>query len=108
MTHPESQAERLDALVLSALMVFSQAGKRGCDLQDAMKCVVEDVLAALPPVAAVPDDMALVPKKPTATMLNALHVLPDFAGSHIIRHSIDKLPEAYAAMLAAAPKPPEV
>lgn len=51
------------------------------------------------------DDWVLIPRKPTPEMLNALYVTPDFVGSTIIRHSVDKLPEAYGAMLAVAPLP---
>lgn len=46
-----------------------------------------------------------VPVEPTPQMLNALHVSPDCIGSAIVKHSVDKLPDSYAAMLAAAPQP---
>lgn len=70
------------------------------------------------PVPAVPDHFVdvnkmvpkgwkLVPVEPTPEMLMAMRVRPDFCGQHIIKHSVDKLPEAYAAMLAAAPKAPK-
>ncbi|UOD28750.1 hypothetical protein INH39_25415 [Massilia violaceinigra] len=47
----------------------------------------------------------LVPVEPTNEMLHALHVSPDCIGSAIVKHSVDKLPDAYTAMLAAAPVP---
>lgn len=49
------------------------------------------------------DKWKLVPVEPTPAMLSALYVTPDFVGQHIVRHSVDKLPDAYQAMLAAAP-----
>lgn len=60
--------------------------------------------AALSRGGVVPQGWVMVPVEPTPEMLNALFVLPDFGpGGVIIRHSVDKLPTAYQAMLAAAP-----
>jgi len=42
--------------------------------------------------------------EPSGKMLNALCVYPDFAGTHIIKHSVDKLPDAFKAMRDAAIK----
>ncbi|MBV6321940.1 hypothetical protein [Duganella violaceipulchra] len=52
---------------------------------------------------AAPEGWQLVPKVPTPEMIMALAVLPDMVDGRIIRYSIDKLPDAYAAMLAVAP-----
>lgn len=46
----------------------------------------------------------LLPVEATEAMLRAMYVTPDMGpGGVIIRHSVDKLPDAYRAMLAAAP-----
>lgn len=67
------------------------------------------VQAAPPPAPIVPDGWKLVPIKPTPEMLNALSVSPDMGPQgRIIRYSVDKLPGAYSAMLAAAPTPPSL
>lgn len=50
-----------------------------------------------------PATHTVVPREPTPEMLNKLFVLPEFVGTVIVRHSVDKLPDAYAAMLVAAP-----
>lgn len=53
----------------------------------------------------VQDGWKLVPVVPTHAMLMAMHVLPDTSFGTIVKHSVDKLPDAYRAMLAAAPVP---
>src|SRR5690606_8248808 len=45
----------------------------------------------------------VVPREATEEMLREMFVLPDVVGSTIVRHSVDKLPAAYRAMLSASP-----
>ena len=61
----------------------------------------EEATAALAAIEAA--GLVCVPREPTREMLSAMYVTPDFCGQHIIRHSVDKLPDAYRAMLAASP-----
>ncbi len=66
--------------------------------EDAGRPRHEAALAAIEAAGCV-----VVPREATREMLGAMYVTPDFCGRHIIRHSVDKLPEAYRAMLAASP-----
>jgi len=109
---PEGQAEALAKL--DRVSRWINKFPVPTDGATAMMCLIRDVkeyFAAVPRQAAVGGewkmDWQLVPKKPTPEMLSAMLVFPDFVGTTIIRHSVDKLPGAYRAMLAAAPAAPQ-
>jgi len=68
----------------------------------------ERAIASLPAPVGVPEGWKLVPVEPTPEILSSLFVLPDMGpNGQIIRHSVDKLPDAYRAMLSVSPPPPQ-
>lgn len=101
-----AEREQIATMSFDLSMVSGDAFQEGAAYGIGKYRMAIRALAASQAAPAKAEGWQLVPVKPTPEMLHALYVTPDFVGSTIIRHSVDKLPDAYRAMLAAAPSTP--